>query len=88
MLKIKTFNSEKDLLKPKRSWKTKILFDQAELTTFIGDLYLWKDKYELPGSRWKEKNLLEKSVRISYCHWRKNLAPFCFDEDNLIFVTT
>ena len=46
---------------------------------------LSKDKAELSGSRLKENNLLNESVRISYRNREKVLAKFFSDEDGLIY---
>ena len=67
-------NYEGDEHEPKRSKKNPILFDQAELNDLIRDLNLSKDKAQLLRSRLKEKNLLNKNVRISYCNRVTDLA--------------
>lgn len=62
------------------------LFDQKELNDLIRDLNLSKNEAEILGSRLKEKNLLEKDVKIShYRNREKDLTPFFSSQDSLIY---
>ena len=70
---------------PNHSMKNPILFDQAELNDLIRDLNLSKDKSELSGSRLKEKNILNKNVRISYRNREEDLAKSFSAEGGLIY---
>ena len=57
-----------------------------ELNDFVRDLELSKSKADLPVSRLKQWNLLEKNVRISsFLSRQQHLVPFFRNEDDLVF---
>ena len=66
-----------------------ILFSQKHLNDLIRDLCLSKEKAELLASRLKERNMVEKDVKVSYCrkrNWDISLTykvegPLCYCQD-------
>jgi len=59
---------------------------QEELNDLVRYLELSKSKAELPGSRLKRWNLLEKNVRMSSFRSRhQQLVPLFREEDNFVF---
>ena len=62
------------------------LFDRKGLNDLIKDLNLHKNKAEILGSRLKERNLLEKDVKISlYRNRMKDLTTYFSSQDTLIY---
>ena len=62
------------------------LFDQNGLNDFMRDLNLSKNEAEILGSRLKERNLLEKDVKISlYRNREKYLTTYLTSQDTLIY---
>ena len=62
------------------------LFDQNGLNDCTRDQNLSKNQAEILGSSLKERNLLEKDVKISLCRNReKNLTTYFSSQDTLIY---
>jgi hypothetical protein len=62
------------------------ILTQDELDDLVSDLELIKSKPELPGSRLKQWNLLEKNFRISSFRSRHQpLVSFFRNEDDIVF---
>ena len=62
------------------------LFDQKGLNDLIRDLNLSKNGAEILGSRFQERNLLKKDVKISlYWNREKDLTTYFSSQDTLIY---
>ena len=60
-----------------------ILFSQKHLNNLIRDLCLSKKKAELLASRLKERNMVEKDVKVSYYRKRNRDFLYCHDIEEL-----